>query len=773
MTDPRVLEAQQWVNGVYGEVPGFVLAPENGKTGWDTMHALTRALQVELGITALSSNFGPGTLGRLTAYGPIAQGETNSNLVQIIQSACFCKGYDTGGITGTYGPGTAGAISRLYADMGLSSDGTLTAKVFKGLLTMDAYVLLPGGNAAMRSAQQWLNSRYLNRQYFFAIPCDGHFSRDVQKAITLAIQFELGMSDDTATGNFGPATKAGLGTDANVSVGSVDSAKSWVRLFQALMIANRQSNTFSGTFDTALKSEVVLFQTFTELERTGTGDQSTWCELLVSTGDPNRPGTACDTITQITPARAQTLRNAGYLAVGRYLTNFGTLDKNIKPGELQTCFDAGLRVFPIFQENGRMLEDFSYGEGFQQALRADAAARGYGLPLGTTIYFAVDYDATQEEIESNIIPYFNGIEAGLRSRAKFYAHGVYGSRNVCSNVTQNTFARYSFVSGMSTGFSGNLGFSLPLNWSFNQIQNLYLGTGDGQLEIDKNVMSSRPTADKGIASLQTGSATWPEFKKYLDVIVGAAKLQAQTTGEDHRILVTKYLRYPEYNGPAWLAYFLDTADQPFNATADAAIAQAGYPSRLVVFTDPITFSPIKITHWAASAESVIRHGKPDAAKIGFADLGGWAGDLLSLYGEFYDLNQPDAYGWIRANLGKTTVQNSFDNRNLLEDVDSLNIGLSVTREGNLAATASDYYGSATAGVMKRFTSFVDTRFASTQSNIYSAARELFTRSDVSFMGVRLALAGPTASEMIPIQMHLVDAFCQGFADELLARRAPE
>lgn len=61
MTDPRVLEAQQWVNSVYGEVPGFVLAPEDGKTGWDTMHALTRALQVELGITALSSNFGPGT----------------------------------------------------------------------------------------------------------------------------------------------------------------------------------------------------------------------------------------------------------------------------------------------------------------------------------------------------------------------------------------------------------------------------------------------------------------------------------------------------------------------------------------------------------------------------------------------------------------------------------------------------------------------------------------------------------------------------------------
>jgi peptidoglycan hydrolase-like protein with peptidoglycan-binding domain len=773
MTDTMVLAAQQWVNETYKDVSGFVLAPEDGMTGWDTMHALTRALQHELGITALSSNFGPGTLGALTSYGAVSQGEPNQNLVKIIQSACYCKGYATGGITGTYGPGTAGAVSRLQADMGLSSDGTLPAKVFKGLLTMDAYVLLPGGNAGMRSAQQWLNNRYLSRQYFFAIPCDGHFSRDVQNAITLAIQFELGMSDDTATGNFGPATKAGLSANANVAQGNVDAAKPWVRLFRSLMIANRRSDVFNGTFDEDLTRQVSSFQEFTELQKTGTGDLRTWCELLVSTGDPNRPGTACDTITEITPARAKTLTDAGYRAVGRYLTNFGTLDKNIKAGELQTCFSAGLRVFPIFQENGRMLGDFSYEEGFQQALRADFAARNYGMPLGTTIYFAVDYDATQDEIESNILPYFAGIEAGLRSKGKFYAHGVYGSRNVCSNVTQSTFARYSFVSGMSTGFSGNLGFPLPLNWSFNQIQNLYLGSGDGALEIDKNIMSSRPTADNGIASLQTPATSWPDFKRYLDVIVAAAKQQAAATGEDHRVLVTKYLRFPEYNTVQWLAYFLDTADQSFNAVADAAIVQAGYSSRMQFFNDPMTFTPLKVTHWAASAESVIQNGKPAPGNIGWADIGGWAGDLLTLYKNYWELNQPDAYGWIRANMGKTTVINSFDNRNLLEDVDSLNIAIASTATGNFAETARTYYESATGGVKKRFTSFAASRFVSNQTNIYSAARDLFTSSDVRFLGLREFLLSVTVAETLPLNMPKVEAFCQGFADELLARRSPE
>jgi hypothetical protein len=59
--DAKVLEAQRWVNATYGTVPGYVRAPEDGKTGWSTMYALTRALQHELGITALSNSFGPAT----------------------------------------------------------------------------------------------------------------------------------------------------------------------------------------------------------------------------------------------------------------------------------------------------------------------------------------------------------------------------------------------------------------------------------------------------------------------------------------------------------------------------------------------------------------------------------------------------------------------------------------------------------------------------------------------------------------------------------------
>ena len=66
-------------------------------------------------------------------------------------------------------------------------------------------------------------------------------------------------------------------------------------------------------------------------------------------------------------------------------------------------------------------------------------------------------------------------------------------------VSARGYAVSSFVSGMSTGFSGNLGFPLPQNWAFDQIKTLTVAPGTaGEIEIDNNIMSGR---DPGISSL--------------------------------------------------------------------------------------------------------------------------------------------------------------------------------------------------------------------------------------------------------------------------------
>lgn len=75
-----------------------------------------------------------------------------------------------------------------------------------------------------------------------------------------------------------------------------------------------------------------------------------------------------------------------------------------------------------------------------------------------------------------------------------YKVGVYGPRNVCIRVSEKGYSKSSFVSGMSTGFSGNLGFPLPKDWAFDQISTPPpIGTGSGLIEIDNNIYSGRNT----------------------------------------------------------------------------------------------------------------------------------------------------------------------------------------------------------------------------------------------------------------------------------------
>src|SRR5699024_12421840 len=106
----------------------------------------------------------------------------------------------------------------------------------------------------------------------------------------------------------------------------------------------------AGVYASKVRDEVLEFQTFPLLRPSGTVDLQTWLSVLLSTGDPDRKGTACDGITEVTPERAQTLKDNGYKAIGRYLVNVpGGLNKKIQPGELQTMFATGMSVYQSYQ----------------------------------------------------------------------------------------------------------------------------------------------------------------------------------------------------------------------------------------------------------------------------------------------------------------------------------------------------------------------------------------------------------------------------------------
>ncbi|MGW9212277.1 glycoside hydrolase domain-containing protein [Embleya sp. NPDC055664] len=494
MVDDMVKRAQRFVNSVYGSVIGMTV-DEDGKTSWNTMYALTRALQFELRIPTLSNNFGPTTLATLTQkYPSLNYGNMPSaDFCRIIQSALYCKGYDGSDINGLYSSRVESAMIKMKTDMGVEDlypGSDLTPKIFKSLLNMDAYVVVNSGSGAIRNIQQWLNGRYTNRQDFFVIPCDGHNSRDVAKSMLFAVQYELGMADGVATGNFGPATQAGLKAHT-VSQGSIGT---WVSLFRAAMNLNDRPVAFISGYDSLLNDAVQKFQAFVKLPVTGIGDFSTWASLLASYGDQSRKGEACDGVTKITPARAAALKAEGITYVGRYLTNPSTThlpEKAIQPGELQTIATNGLRCFPIYQTYGRDVAGFNYAAGRGAGYAAINAARDHGFKDGTRIFFAVDLDVLDHEVTSNILPHFKGIQDSMSDAGNPYAIGVYGPRNVCSRVAGAGHSTASFVSDMSSGFSGNYGYPLPADWAYDQIVGRTIGTGEGWIEIDNNIASGR------------------------------------------------------------------------------------------------------------------------------------------------------------------------------------------------------------------------------------------------------------------------------------------
>ncbi|GAT69155.1 putative peptidoglycan binding domain protein [Planomonospora sphaerica] len=776
--DAKVLEAQKWVNATYGQIAGYKRCPEDGATGWSTMFSLTRALQIELGITALSDSFGPTTLSKLTALGDIGPSTANKNIVRILQHGLFCKGYWGGNQYGVYDGQTALSVGALAKNAGLLHTSTVQPKLFKAILTMDAYTLVAGGKESVRAVQQWLNGRYTPRANFFVIPCDGIFSRDVQKALYLAIQFELGMTDSQATGVFGPGTQAGL---KNHSLSSGDSGI-WVQLFSAAAVFNGavgyrttqggwsyREPVFTDGFGTELRGWVRVFQEFTCLPDDGDVDFATWCQVLVSTGDPNRPGTAADCIATVTEARAKALYAAGYRVIGRYLDerpSGNPLNKQIQPGELQVIFQNKLKVFPISQYYGGEVGYFTYQQGYTDAVGAHTAAVRYGFDSGTVIYFAVDYDATQAEIESNIVPYFRGVVSGLVSKGKRYVHGVYGSRNVCAQVTKATLARWSFVSGMSTGFSGNMGYPLPENWSFNQIQTLTVGSGDGRIEIDKNIHA--PGKDPGVSAVNTPSTEIDEFVAYIRRLYDLATTYTGSSRNPDQ-LVMEFLRHVKYNDTQWKVLIGD-CDEGFIEHVNAAGVKMINEVR-----DPFYGVDINVDHFGANCNGVYIARPPSGVGVSSSDVTGWGGDLMTFYGEWRrdSASYSSGYTYCIERLAKVDGDGTFKLRDLIEDADSYNITMRVlSGNTNIADAVEAYYK--TDSYRSRFKQFYDGRFGGTESTLWNVTDLLLAGGVDPVIALGRAFLIEKTGGVPTVMPHLLPEakwteFLQGFKEVLLSR----
>ncbi len=490
--DQMVLATQKYLNENYSGKSGYNTIAEDGITGWSTIYALTRALQIELGLSAPADNFGNASTNAFKQKYPNGVKEQESGagktsrVYAIIQGALWCKGYSTGAnkITEHFYSGTGFAVKSLKQDAGFENpDSTVTLNVMKALLSMDQFRVIysQGGTGTIQSIQQQLNRKY--EDYIGIIPCDGLYGRNMNKALIKVLQVIEGLSAD---GVFGNQTKAKCpilpDTEGKLSTDVVEAATYLVKY--ALHCNGYEADVTTPDWSTAVETAIKDFQQDLQLQVTGTVNVDTWMSLLLSKGNPDRACTACDTRFEITSGRADELKQKGYSIVGRYLT--GTEFKVLRDDEPQRILDKGLNFFPIFQESSTNIAYFTEDRGKADADKAVRAARKFRIPEGTVIYFAVDLDATDPQITKYILPYFEALSQNIDSA---YKVGIYGTRNVCTQVCDAGYAVTCFVSDMSTAYSGNMGFKMPSQWNYDQFAEIDMGNGDWA--IDKDAYSGK------------------------------------------------------------------------------------------------------------------------------------------------------------------------------------------------------------------------------------------------------------------------------------------
>lgn len=508
MSDSNVLKAQKYLNSMFGGHKEWVAIDEDGVTGTATMQGIIRAFQIQNGISNITGVVGPATIKKMKELGVIEKmnpkDKSDINIC-LIQCALFCKGYNAGGITGIYYTTGVSAIREMQVDAGIPVTGKIDWKVWMGLLSMNWFKLVLRGDATTRMIQKQLNEDWSD--IIGVGPCDGIVSRQTALSLIGALQAAEGVTTELIVNlnsvNFGNATTSNFPNCLKKNQNS-DKYMPYNKLVQyGLYFNGYDPGRFDGIFDGTTAEQIIKFQEFyaltgIDLIREGEVNVSTMKSLLTSKGDINRKAKACDCSTILNLQQARALKTAGFTHVGRYLTGYVGSEhtpKFMTLDELSNIKDAGLAVFPIYQDGGYYLKYFqNSSQGTIDAQIAILAAERIGIPANATIYFAVDFDCYEYQMNAFIIPYFRKISLVFNSEknVKNYKVGIYAPRYICTKVSELGYANTSFVADMSTGFSCNLGYPIPLNWAFDQFyEETFSATPS--FNIDKVAYSGRDT----------------------------------------------------------------------------------------------------------------------------------------------------------------------------------------------------------------------------------------------------------------------------------------
>src|SRR5262245_60927284 len=162
------------------------------------------------------------------------------------------------------------------------------------------------------------------------------------------------------------------------------------------------------------------------------------------------------------------MKETGITAIGRYYTRRRNNTKILTADEARRLSEAGIKIWPVYQNRHREPVDFSAGKGKREAEDAlDYAKNVINQPTGSAIYFSADFDASQAIFNSAIRPHFEAIAAAFTAAGNPYRIGVYGSGAICKSLLDAGLVQLTWLS-QSGGFRGTSEFKASRRWNILQ-----------------------------------------------------------------------------------------------------------------------------------------------------------------------------------------------------------------------------------------------------------------------------------------------------------------
>jgi hypothetical protein len=153
-----------------------------------------------------------------------------------------------------------------------------------------------------------------------------------------------------------------------------------------------------------------------------------------------------------TTSQVDCIASEGVQTIFRYYAS--TVNwKVITLSEAEAISNAGMQIGVVF-EDGNNLDSFTEATGYDNATSAYTyATQTINQPYGSAIYFAVDLDVTDAQIQSDIIPYFRGIQEGFKESGidqQSYKVGAYGCGSVINELLNEGLCEFRWLSESSS-----------------------------------------------------------------------------------------------------------------------------------------------------------------------------------------------------------------------------------------------------------------------------------------------------------------------------------